>query len=222
MMTATVVCQPIDQLQSEFARAMPRIVRHARCFFRHIQCQHRRSDCINEVVSLCWAWWLRLVDRGKDPRQFVSVIAGFAVRAVRSGRRLCGQERAKDALSTVAQQRHGFKVESLPLSTRRCHEEVHGGVTGQRQMDIYEERLHENTRTQPDEQAAFRIDWPCWLDTRTDRDRRLIEMMARNERTLDLSRKFGLSPSRISQLRRDYQSDWRRFTEEAPLTGIAG
>ena len=66
------------------------------------------------MLGLCWKWWLRLIDRGKNPAKFVSVLASFAARAVRSGRRVCGQERAKDALSTVAQQRHSFTVSSLP------------------------------------------------------------------------------------------------------------
>jgi hypothetical protein len=61
-------------------------------------------------------------------------------------------------LSERAQQRHGFRVERLPISTRTCHEELHG-VTGQRHLDAYEERLRDNTRTPPDEQAAFRLDF---------------------------------------------------------------
>jgi hypothetical protein len=44
----------------------------------------------------------------------VSTLATVAARAVRSGRRVCGQERAKDELSALAQQRHGFVVEKLP------------------------------------------------------------------------------------------------------------
>lgn len=93
----------LDQVQSDFRAAMPRIVRHARCYFRHIRCRHKKADCISEVVALCWKWWLRLVQRGKDPTTLVSTLATFAARAVRSGRRVCGQERAKDALSPVAQ-----------------------------------------------------------------------------------------------------------------------
>jgi hypothetical protein len=38
--------------------------------------------------------------------------------------------------------------------------------------------------------------------------------MANNEGTLDLSRQFELSPGRISQLRREFCDDWRRFCGE--------
>ncbi len=68
--------------------------------------------------------------------------------------------------------------------------------------------------TPPDEQAAFRIDFPAWLSTRTERDRRIINDMVVGERTQHLARRFGISPARISQLRREYHDDWRRFTDE--------
>ena len=57
----------------------------------------------------------------------------------------------------------------------------------------------------------FRLDFPSWLRTRTDRDRRIIGDMAMGQRTLDLSRKYGISPGRISQLRREFHDDWERF-----------
>lgn len=54
------------------------------------------------------------------------------------------------------------------------------------------------------------------MTTRTKRDRRIIEDMDLNERTLDLSKKFGISPGRVSQLRREYMDDWMRFVGDVP------
>ena len=65
------------------------------------------------------------------------------------------------------------------------------------------------------DQAAFRVDFPAWLSTRTERDRRIIDDMMMNERTDALADWFGLSPARVSQLRREYCDDWRRFTGDA-------
>ena len=65
------------------------------------------------MVALAWAWHLRLAERGQDAAQFPSAIAKFAARAVRSGRRLAGMDRA-DVLSPLAQQRTGFAVGKLP------------------------------------------------------------------------------------------------------------
>lgn len=55
-----------------------------------------------------------MVERGKDPGKFVSALASFAARAVRAGRRVCGQESPKDVLSFRAQQRHSFTVGAIP------------------------------------------------------------------------------------------------------------
>jgi hypothetical protein len=39
--------------------------------------------------------------------------------------------------------------------------------------------------------------------------------MIRDERTLDLSRQFDVTPGRISQMRREFAESWSRFCEEA-------
>ena len=76
-------------------------------------------------------------------------------------------------------------------------------------------RLQDNRMTPVPEQAAFRIDFPVWLRTWSERDRRIIEDMAQDHRTFDLSRKYGCSPGRISQKRGTVsESDWDRFNGE--------
>jgi hypothetical protein len=201
-----------QDLHAQFLAILPRIERHARVYFRQFS-QVTKEEAVADVVALSWKWFRRLVERGKDVNGFVSTLATYAAKAVQNGRRLCGQLKAKDVLSARAQRRHGFKVEPLPTSTRTSHAELYA-VAGQRQLDIYEERLQDNTRTPPDEQAAFRLDFPAWLTTRTERDRRIIADMAVGERTKHLARRFGLSPARVSQLRREYRDDWLMFTGE--------
>ena len=39
--------------------------------------------------------------------------------------------------------------------------------------------------------------------------------MSRDERTKDLAQRFGLSPGRVSQLRRQYKADWDRFVGDS-------
>ena len=39
-----------------------------------------------------------------------------------------------------------------------------------------------------------------------------IDALLAGGRTKDVSEQFGLSPGRVSQLRRDFLEDWRRFT----------
>jgi len=188
----------VPVLQARFLSILPRVELHGRISFRYLRCAALRADAVAEVVALAWKWHLRLAERGKDATQFPATLATFAARAVRAGRGLCGRGRSRDALSPSAQRKQHFAVERLPdFSTR-------GG-------NPLAEALVDNTQTPPPEQVAFRCDFPAWLKTRSDRDRRLAEALMLGERTLEVSSKFSLSAARISQLRRDFHDDWQRF-----------
>jgi hypothetical protein len=201
----------LSDLQVAFLSILPRIERHGRIYFRYLKCPQTQDDAIAEMIALTWRWFLRLTERGKDPLSFVSQIAIYAAKHVRSGRRVCGQEKSKDVISPSAQQRHGFRLESLPSSIATPHQTLYGTVRGQHHQDIFEERLRDNTQTPVPDQVAFRLDFPAWLETLTPRERRLVWEMANNERTLDLSQRFELTPGRISQMRRELHTDWNRF-----------
>jgi hypothetical protein len=209
-MTAALVSPSLAELHARFLVILPRVELHGRIYFRHLG-PHRKADALQEMRALAWKWFLRLHERGRDPADFVTSFATLLARAVNSGRRLAGMERAKDVMNRAAQRRHGFRVEPLPATTRASHEELYGAPRGQQCHDAFEERLRDNTVTPVADQVQFRIDWPAWLATLTGRERRLIRAMALNERTLDLSRRFEVSPSRISQLRAEFYLDWHRF-----------
>src|SRR5262249_1869102 len=103
-----------DALRQRFLSLLPVIERHGQVYFRQLKCRHRLQEVLAEMTALCWKWFLRLVEQGKDAADFPTTLAAFAARAVRGGRRLCGQEKSKDALSPLAQQRRNFTVQSLP------------------------------------------------------------------------------------------------------------
>src|SRR5262249_57742020 len=103
---------------------------------------------------------------------------------VHNGRRLCGQEKIKDVLSPRAQQQHNFTVVSLPEGS---------SLNG----NVFDEALIDNTRTPVDDQVAFRLDFPAWRLTRSDRDRRVIDDLMAGDRTLDGAAKHGLAPRLI-------------------------
>jgi hypothetical protein len=177
---------------------MPRVLTHARIQFRDIRNPQERDDLLQEVLIYCLIWTRLLVRRKKDPRKFPSMLAQYGVLAVKNGRRACGMNR-KDVLSSHAQADHGFHVIRFPTMT----EEVR-------------EALTDNTVTPPDEQAAFRIDFPAWLSTLTERNRRLVLGLMVRQHTKVLIRRFGVTPGRISQLRREFYHEWRRFHGERP------
>ena len=200
-MTQPAVARSLAKLQARFLQIRDRIEYHARIYFRHIRCSFKQADYIAETIALAWKWFRRLAQKGKDARAFASVLASYAARAVRSGRRVTRQLNAKDVLSEQAQQRHGFYVGKIPDFSTLSENPL-------------AEALIDNTRSPVPEQVQFRLDFPAWLRTRTDRDRRIIGDMMNGQRTLDLSRRYGISPGRISQLRRDFYEDWQRFCGE--------
>ena len=75
-----------------------------------------------------------------------------------------------------------------------------------------EEALQDNRRSPVPDQAAFRLDFPFWLKRRlSQRNRQIAEDMALGHGTRALSRKHGVTASRVSQLRREFHDDWQRY-----------
>jgi hypothetical protein len=198
-MTASLPATPLSPLHAAFLSVVPRIEAHGRVYFRHLKCPDRREDAVAEMVALSWLWFLRLAGKGKDATRFPAALATYSARAVRAGRKLAGKDRAGDVLSPMAQSRCGFTVRSLP-----CHSTLSGNPL--------EEALTDNTRSPVPDQVSFRIDWPCWLATHGDRDRRIINALMVGERTGDVASRHGLTAGRISQLRARFREDWLSFT----------
>jgi hypothetical protein len=191
--------QSLSAMHASFLAIAPRIERHGRVYFRGLKDADKREEAIQEMIALSWKWSVRLAERGKDVTQFPSAIAGYAARAVRSGRRLCGQEKTQDALSPLAQRRRGFAVGPLPEESRLGN--------------VFDEALHDNTQTPPDEQAAFRMDFPRWLSGQGERNGRIAFDLMLGERTSAVARRYALSPSRVSQMRTQFRDGWRRFQD---------
>jgi hypothetical protein len=183
-----------------FLAILPRIERHGRVYFRGKN-PDLREELIAEMVAICWRWFLRLVQRGKDPSQFASALATYAARAVNSGRRLVGMSKAKDVLSPLAQRIRGFTVGRLPDFSSLSDNPLH-------------DALRDNTQSPPPDAAALRCDFPLWLNSQAERDRKLALDLMAGEKTLDAAQRFGLSAGRVSQKRREFRDDWRRFHGE--------
>jgi hypothetical protein len=227
-MIASIVSQDtstaIDTLKSDFMAILPYIETHARIYFRDIRCADQKADKISETVALTWKWFVRLAERGKNAAAFKSTLATFAARAVRCGRRICGQDKSKDVLSPRAQQRFGFVVTTLPISTylpfERLDRDIH--AHGHFLFDAFEERLRENTMTPVADQVAFRLDFPKFLLTLSERDRRMVEYLSLGNSADSAAKKFAVSPGRIAQLRQQLCREWHTMHgETAPCDAKA-
>ena len=187
-----------NTLHTGFLALLPRIERHGRFCFRKVGCPHKKEECQAEMTALAWQWYVRLTLRGKDVTRFPSALAAYAAKAVRAGRRLCGQEKSRDVFSARAQRRGGFTISTYP----DC---------GRMSRNVLDEALRDNTRSPVDEQAAFRLDFPVWMRAYSERKHRVIEDLMVGERPLEVAKKHRLSASTISQMRRQFHQDWVCF-----------
>src|SRR5206468_3444248 len=111
------------------------------------------------------------------------------------------QHLASDVLSPHAQARYGFDCQRLPdLETLG--------------WNALQEALADNTRSPVEDQVAFRLDFPAWVLTLSERNRRIVERMLQGEKTQTLSQLFGISQGRVSQLRREFLEGWTVFCGE--------
>ena len=175
-----------------FLILLPSIQRHAKHVFRNLSADDR-EEAVQAVVAHSAVAFARLVELGTPELAYASVLAKFAVRQYRAGRRLGCRLNCRDVASPVCQRRRGFAVESL---------------------DAWKLALAEDHRTTPAELAAMRVDFEAWLGTLTPRNRRLANVLATGEQTSAVARMFRVTAGRISQLRRELWESWRRFTDE--------
>jgi hypothetical protein len=191
---------PQPQLDELFLLHLPRIEAHASCALRHVRCEDTRDDMAAEVVALAWRHFVRLALRGKRPEEFVTTLALRCSQAVRAGRRLAGSESAKDALSRIAAARHGFAVAHLG---------------GEGLPEGVKEALADCNRGTVPERAAFRIDFPAWRSGMSGHRRAVLDALASGEGTTEVADQFGVSPARVSQMRREFLQGWYAFHGEA-------
>ena len=185
--------------QSVLLSMLPAIEAYARRAFRSLP-PEAKQDAICEVVANCTVAVARLAARGKLHVAHPCPLAGYAIRQYRDGRRVGKKANTRDVLDQHARRKGGYEVKHI--GTPR---EQRGG---------WKEQLVENGRSTPADLATFRIDFDAWLRTRlSPRSLRILEDLAMGERTGSVARRHGVSPSRISQLRRELQESWEEFVE---------
>src|SRR5690242_15382827 len=114
MIATLPVPQELDRQAAEpnFLDMLPTIRRVAHYAFRRMRSAVRK-DLIAEVVANAFAAFRRLIARGRAALIFPTVLAKFAIRQVRTGRRVGSKRSVLDVLSPYAQRGKGFAVESL-------------------------------------------------------------------------------------------------------------
>jgi DNA-directed RNA polymerase specialized sigma24 family protein len=182
-----------------FLAMLPKIHRYAETAFRDLQGDNR-DDAIQEVVANACVAFARLVQQGRMEKAFPTVLARFAIAQVRAGRQVGASWSVRDVLSRHAQRNKGFAVERLD----RMGRDDEGWI----------EAVIEDPHTPVFEQVWFRIDFHEWLSLLSFRNRQIAETLAVGHSTQQAAKRFGISPARVSQLRRELYDSWQRFHGE--------
>ena len=190
-----------DVWQTGFLAVLPSVRTHAQIQFRQWP-RERREDAVQEAVASACASYHRLAVAGRRHVAHPGTLASFAVKHVRGGRHVGGsQDGARDAMSAVAQRRHRFTTSSY----------------GWREAGGLPQIAIADRRTPVPDLAAFRIDFACWMRTRSRRDQRIIGAFASGEGTSAVAERFAISAARVSQLRRRYERAWDVFQGRAAV-----
>lgn len=182
-----------------FLAMLPTIRAHAKIAFYGLQGDNR-DDVIQETVANACVAFAKLVHRGRSDAAFPTVLARFAIAQVRAGRQVGSSLNVRDVLSRYAQQKKRFVVESLDRKDR--------------ENETWMEAVVEDPHTPVFEQVWFRIDFPEWLSRLVPRKRRVAEALALGHSTQDVAKRIGMSPARVSQLRRELHESWLEFHGE--------
>jgi hypothetical protein len=185
----------------KFLSMLPLIRQQAHHAFRAERAD-AQDELIAEVVANAYCTFRRLVERGKHDIVYATPLAQFAIRQVRSGRRVGAKLSVRDVTSHHVQRARGITVERLDVFDGEANE--------------WREMLLEDRKAGPAETAAIRIDVSAWFKNLGQKKRRIARMLARGETTSTVARIFGLSAGRISQLRLELQRSWNTFQGELP------
>ena len=195
---------PVEQPQAPISHAkflclLPLIRRHAQFAFRKAS-DGMKEDLVAEAIANSFAAFSRLAQRGREDLAYATPLARYAIRRVRSGRRIGGSLSNRDILSPRVIARQGLVRQPM--------------YQWDRETRAWHELLIEDHTAGPAETAAARIDFAVWRQRLPTRLGELVVALAHGETTTEAARRFRVSPARISQLRSCLKQSWENFQEQ--------
>ena len=179
-----------------FVAMLPKIKLHAYTAFRSHQ-PEEREDLVQEVIANAYVAYDRLVNLGKQQHAFATPLAQYAIKQVRSGRRVGSKLQQRDVMSPANRR---VRVERL---------EKYNSADA-----TWKEVVIEDRHAGPAETAAARLDLAQWFRSLPRRNRRIAKVLAYGESTQAAAKQFNISPARVSQLRRELHQSWRALQGE--------
>jgi hypothetical protein len=179
--------------QSVFLDMLPEIKTWLRLAFRQLD-PEAREEAIEEGIVHSLLSYSRLHGTGRGENVNASSLAWYATLAVKRGRPAVGRLNSKEPLSRYAQAGNGVRFE------RRNGEWI--------------DKLVEDKRASVPDQVAAKLDVGAWFASLTQRMKKIARDLAMGCSTSEVAKKHGVTPGRISQLRRVLEESWAAFQQE--------
>ena len=186
--------------QNAFLKILPQIEKCLGLAFSRLDAE-AREDAIEEAVIHTMLTFTRLFEQGRTDAVSASTLSWYAALAVKRGRPAGGRMSNREPLSRYAQLGQGIRVERLHAYSAKRDEWI----------DIV---VEDKRATIPDRVAA-KMDVGAWLATLSQRTKRIAQDLAFGFATSEVAKKYGVTPSRISQLRRTLEKSWAEFQHES-------
>jgi hypothetical protein len=175
--------------QAPFLALLPAIERQAQRSLVRLP-RRDREEARQAIVAYAAVAYARLAELDKAGLGYPGPLAHYGFKQYCAGRLVGGRTNSRDLCS--------------PARRRSVVE----------RFDDQPEVLPAARQATPAERAALRVDLGDWLNTLSPRRRLLAQVLAQGEETGEAARTFGVTPGRVSQLRRELYENWRRFLGE--------
>jgi hypothetical protein len=154
-----------------------------------------REDAIEEGIVHSLLAYIRLHEQGRTEVATASSLAWYSSRQIKRGRPAGNRMNSKEPLSRYGQLGNGIQVDQT--------------------QGKWIDTLVEDKRASVPDQVAAKLDVGAWFATLTRKMRQIAKDLAFGCSTSEVAKKYGVTPGRISQLRRTLEESWAAFQEEA-------
>ena len=189
--------QNVQQAQKQFREIMPHIERIAGYAFRHRN-PDARKEAVAEAVAQAWQNHLHCTLSGKNPG--APSIAYYAVKNVRSGRKLAG---------TSSTDVHSEKTQMMGRASV-CHTGKHDKPIGDGPTTPL---IDHRTWMRPFHRARVEMDYPDFLDQGevTAQEETVFSMLAEGRMGKEIAEELDVSQPRVSQIKKTLANKLVKF-----------
>jgi hypothetical protein len=198
-MTTNSCTRPPAKWATGFLAMLPEIESRLRYSFRDLS-PELRDDSTEDGIVHCLLSYVRLFEQERVDRVTPASLTRFATLHLRSGRHAGCRLNSKDPLSRYSQYRTGIKVVQLSVSEPGD--------------DVWINDMVDSRQAPVAEQVAIKLDFVAWLGSLCRRTRNIAADLAQGFSTSEVSQKYGVTSSRIAQMRRELKVSWQKFQGE--------